>query len=65
MATVLFPWVREQDESHPILYSITSCLNYTRLYIRGLINGLFQKKKQGEGGKGEVQDMEFPGASKK
>ena len=35
---ILFPRSREQDESHPMLYSTASYLNYTRLYIRGLIN---------------------------
>ena len=44
---ILFPWNREQDESHPILYFIASFLNHTRLYTRGLINGLFQKKSRG------------------
>ena len=35
---ILFPGSREQDESHPILHCIASCLNYTRVHIRGLIN---------------------------
>ena len=38
LSNILFPGSRKQDESHPILYFIASCLSYTRLYIRGLIN---------------------------
>ena len=34
----LFPRCREQHESHPILHSIASSPNYTRLHTRGLIN---------------------------
>ena len=62
MATILFPWSREQDESHTIFYSIASCLNYIRLYIRGLINGLFQNKKNrgvGDGGGGDLKIWNF------
>ena len=39
---ILFPRSREQDESHPILFSIASCLNYIRIYSPYFLRNVFQ-----------------------
>ena len=39
---IFFPRNREQDESHPILFSIASCLNYVRIYSSYFLRNVFQ-----------------------
>ena len=39
---ILFPRSREQDEPHPILFSIASCLNYIRIYSPYFLRNVFQ-----------------------